>query len=303
MIKSLTVTNYLGESLKLELMRPEKSGFIVKEIEGLGPTKADIRVVEFSTNDGGLFNSARVNTRNIVLKLGYYNDGKTPIESLRQKTYRYFPLKKRLKVVIETDNREVETYGYVESNEQTIFGNQTGTQISILCPDSYLYSVTKDYVVFSGIRASFEFPFSNESLTEPLIKMGDILTKNEETVYYRGDEDIGITISIHAIGTVSGLTIYNVRTRETMRIDTTKIEAITGNGIIAGDEITINTLKGSKGIKLLRAGVEYDLLNCLDKNVDWFQLSQGDNIFVYTAEEGKNNVQFRIENKVAYEGV
>lgn len=32
MIKSVTVTNYLGDSVKLELMRPEKSGFIVKSI-------------------------------------------------------------------------------------------------------------------------------------------------------------------------------------------------------------------------------------------------------------------------------
>lgn len=37
MIKSVTVVNHLGESLKLDLASPEKSGFIVKSIEGLGP--------------------------------------------------------------------------------------------------------------------------------------------------------------------------------------------------------------------------------------------------------------------------
>ena len=35
MIKSVTVVNHLGESLKLDLASPEKSGFIVKSIEDL----------------------------------------------------------------------------------------------------------------------------------------------------------------------------------------------------------------------------------------------------------------------------
>ena len=40
MIKSVTVVNHLGESLKLDLASPEKSGFIVKSIEGT-PNKRD----------------------------------------------------------------------------------------------------------------------------------------------------------------------------------------------------------------------------------------------------------------------
>lgn len=35
MIKSVTVVNHLGESLKLDLASPEKSGFIVKSIDAL----------------------------------------------------------------------------------------------------------------------------------------------------------------------------------------------------------------------------------------------------------------------------
>ena len=46
-----------------------------------------------------------------------------------------------------------------------------------------------------------------------------------------------------------------------------------------------------------------DSLNCLDKNADWFQLAKGDNIFAYTAEYGSTNLQFKIENRIVYEGV
>ena len=50
MIKSVTVVNHLGESLKLDLASPEKSGFIVKSIEGLGPVKATLVEVSLRTN-------------------------------------------------------------------------------------------------------------------------------------------------------------------------------------------------------------------------------------------------------------
>lgn len=63
------------------------------------------------------------------------------------------------------------------------------------------------------------------------------------------------------------------------------------------------TVKGKKSITLLRNGKTTNILNCLDKNADWFQLAKGDNVFAYTAEEGSTNLQFKIENRVIYEGV
>ena len=60
MIKSVTVVNHLGESLKLDLASPEKSGFIVKSIEGLGPVKATVNTTKMSTTDGALYFDERV---------------------------------------------------------------------------------------------------------------------------------------------------------------------------------------------------------------------------------------------------
>ena len=73
--------------------------------------------------------------------------------------------------------------------------------------------------------------------------------------------------------------------------------------IVASDDIIISTLKGDKSIILIRDGVLYNILNCLDRDIDWFSLQKGDNIFAFAADEGITNLQFRIENKVIYEGV
>lgn len=306
MIKSITVTNYLGDSVKLELAKPEKSGFVVKSITGLGPGKANINMTEISTNDGALYNSARLTKRNIVMDLEFIQTENESIEDIRQKSYQYFPIKKKVQIVIEADNRILETEGYVESNEVNLFSKKEGCTISIVCPDPHFYSHGSNGIVetiFNGIQANFSFPFSNESLTKPLLQLGLIKNMTEQTINYTGDSEIGLLITIHAIGPASNITIYNTGTREQMIIDTDKLEILTGSGIITGDTITINTNKGSKGITLLRSGKETNILNCLQKGCNWLTLAKGDNIFAYTAESGSSNIQFRIENKIIYDGV
>ena len=299
MIKSVIVTNYLGESIKLILGEPEKSGFLIKSITGLGSGKADINTTKLSAIDGSAFNSAKVNERNIVITIIFLE--KDTIEDARQLTYKYFPIKKPLELLIETDNRYCYVKGYVENNDPNIFSQQEQTQISIICPDPYFYSAGetgKNVTVFSGIEPDFSFPFCNESLSEKMLCMGIIQNKTEEVVTYNGDSEIGILITIHAVGSAKMVSIYNTGTREVMKIDTDKLKALTGSWIITGDDIIISTVKRNKYIHLIRSGKEYNVLNCLGKNSDWFSLTKGDNIFAFVAEEGSNNLQFKIENRV-----
>lgn len=302
MINSIIITNYLGERITLDLENPESSGFIVREIRGLGPCKATINTTEVSTNDGSIYNSARLNTRNIVFDLVFVG---TDIESIRQASYKFFPIKKPVNLHFVTDNRICVTTGYVESNEPDIFSENESTSISIICPDPFFYSASSNIntTTFYGEEPLFEFPFENNSLTQKLIEFGSINTVTNANILYEGDAEVGVTITIHAVGEAKNIAIYNTGTREQMKIDTEKIKTITGSGIVAGDDIIICTVRGKKSIQLLRGGVYTNILNALDKNSDWFQLAKGDNVFAYTAEEGVTNLQFRVQNDVIYEGV
>jgi hypothetical protein len=228
------------------------------------------------------------------------------VETNRQKSYKYFPIKKKLRLAFETENREAEIYGYVESNEPDIFSKQETQTISIICPNPYFYSAGEDgtnYTVFYGVEPIFEFPFENNSVNTPMLEFGDVSNQTEKSIYYNGDAEIGVQITIHAIGLATNITIYNTGTREKMLIDTARLEELTGQGITSGDDIIINTTKGKKSIQLLRNGQYTNILNCLTKDTDWFQLAKGDNVFAYVAEEGIQNLQFKIENQTVYEGI
>lgn len=305
MIKAVTVTNHLGESLRLELTKPEKTGFNVTNIDGLGPVKANLNFTELATKDGAVDSSTpRLTYRNIILNLEFLES--PTIEDVRIKSYKYFPIKQTVSFRIETDSRICETKGRIESNEPDIFSKKEGCQISIMCPDPYFYSVGEDgtnRVVFYGTEPLFEFPFENDGSIVPTIEFGNILNRTEGAIFYDGDDEIGITIRIHALGEAKGLSIYNTGTREVMTINDEKLEALTGSGIQAGDEITISTIKGAKGITLLRSGIVTNILNVLERPISWFQLAKGYNVFVYRANVGQSNLQFVIENNIVYEGI
>lgn len=302
MIKSIKVTNPKGESLVLDLFHPEKSGLIVRSISGLGPPKANINSTDLATADGALYSSARASTRNIVFNLQFMFA--PTIEDSRQLTYKYFPLKKLVKIEVETDNRSLETSGYVESNSPDIFSREETTQISIVCLDPFFYDPNPSVTQFATVTPTFEFPFSNESISEDLIEFGTINLDTRSTIDYVGDVDAGILITIHALGSVSGsLTIYNVETQEKMVIDLAKIKTLIGKDYGSGDDIIISTVSGDKYVQVLHDGKYTNAIAAIEKLADWFQVSVGRNIFNFTVTKGIENLVMSFSYRNAYGGI
>lgn len=304
MIEYLEVINPSNEKLTIELKQPEKTGLNVWNIEGLGPGQANINTTEMATSDGALFNSAKLLSRQILITFKFL--WSRTVEEARLRMYKYFPIKQNVTIIFKTENRLVRASCYVSNVEAVIFSKEAHAQIELIAPDPYFYSYGpggKTTTVFFGVEPAFEFPFSNESLTEPLIEFGKIRNETSQTIWYEGDAPIGMTIFMHAIGTVRNVSLYDLGTREAMYIDTDKLEELTGSGIVAGDEIIINTVRGDKYVRLLRNGVYTNIRNCIAKDPDWFLLYKGDNLFAYAAEEGIGNLQFRIENETIFEGI
>lgn len=301
MIKSVSVINPKNETLLLELRRPESSGLYISNIEGLGPPKANINSTELATLDGGLFSSSRITERNVVLTLGMLFN--PTIEDSRLLTYKFFPIKKQIQLIIKTDRRNAVLTGFVESNEPIIFAKQETTQISIICPDPFFYEIGGEESVFSGIQPLFEFPFSNESLTDNLIEFGNIALDTRAILKYDGDVDTGVVITMHALGPVENIIVYNIDTSEKMSVNTDKIINLTGQPFGTGDDIIISTVRGNRYAKLLREGVYTNIISALPKDVDWFQISNGDNIFAFTASGGENDLMVTFSYRNAYGGV
>lgn len=301
MITTIKVTNHLNESLTLDLSRPEQSGFIVLSLDGLGPPKAELSLTERATADGAAYNSGRVVSRDMVLRLRHYPGFDS--EELRQQTYKYFPLNKKIRIDLFTTRRDVYSYGYTESNEPDVFSSEAGTAITVRFPNAYLLDQSPALTSFSSVTPNFEFPWSNESTASPLLEMGSISGDTSKSVVYTGDVSVGMLLQIHATGAASGVVITDEETLETLAIDSTRLAAITGSDIVNGDDIWVSTVKGNKYAELVRGSTTYNVLSALGTSPTWFQLDKGDNVYAYSATSGVTNLQFTIYNEIAYEGV
>lgn len=314
MLKGFKIINPKNEALELVLDNPEKSGIIVTKVEGLGPPQATINGQELATSDGMIYSSSKIGTRNIVFYLnliGRTSDskyGEINIEETRNLTYKFFPLKKEIKIYIITTEKTLFCTGRVESNEPDIFSQNESCQISIICPDPYLYTDGEGKTVFSGIRGVFEFPFSNEMdvdkngiiVSSPKLLMGEIWLSTDAILEYEGTVDTGLLITIHAYDIARNIVIYNIDTRERMVIDTDKIYTITGTSYKGLDDIIISTVKGKRYCRLLRDGQYINIIGTLSKDADWFQITSGRNGFAFGAESGANNLSVTFSYQNAY---
>lgn len=302
MIKSVTITNYVGDEILLELYHPEKSGFVITSITGLGPGKAEINKSDLSTTDGSIFNSARLSARNIVINLKLM--AKNMVEDIRLLSYKYFPIKKKVTMEFVTDNRDCLIEGYVESNDPIIFSSSETTQISIICPDPYFYEKGDVVQLYFGVNPLFEFPWDNNHLFNPLIKFGEITGMIAKTIHYEGDAMVGMNITINITNEIhSNIEIANGLTEEKMVIDVEKIIQTLGGPLIAEDNIYICTITGKKSMFLLRNGVYTNIINCLAKDTNWLHLDRGDNIVTFISATDMEYIQVEIDYKIVYEGI
>lgn len=303
MIKNIKVTNSRGEMIILELRSPRSSGLFIRRIDGLGPSKVDVNMGEALYEDGSYYNSSRVTNRNLVFDLGFLDDGTETVEEIRLKTYRFFPSKKPITIEVETDTRIVQTVGYLESNEPDIFSKDEGTQISIECPSAHFLDKNIITTAIGNTSGGFEFPFSNESLSVPLLEFAKIYSTTQMNVKYTGDSPVGIVLVFDFTGSVNIPVVSNATTGTFMLIDSGWILQLTGSDFIAGDKLTVSTVRGNRYVRLLRGGTTYNVLNAFYATSDWFTIEKGDNVFFYNANAGAANMKVTIMHQPIYDGV
>lgn len=313
MFKSVTVTNYRGDSLELPLTWPNDAGLLISSIDGITPGNVQVNSQDFAVLDGGVYNSSRMETRNITIEFYY---GRTSlvedfanydVETSRHIAYRYFPIKTQVRLDFLTDERNLSIWGYVESNDTDIFSEQEKGQVSIVCPDPYFYE--KDTVVYElgAFIPEFEFPFSNESLTQPLICFGDYGQRQLYEVGYNGDIEVGVTIRLHFVKepTVQEIKIFDVTHNTKLVVNLPEIEEATGIKVARYSDIVMSSVRGEKDIYYDLFGSRRSIIGAFDvMNFPWMYLTPGSNMFAFDMDDDYfDEVTITIEHRGAYGGV
>lgn len=301
MIQSFTVVNHKGESIFMDIRKPEDTGFLISSVTGITPPESDVSSTEYALHDGSDLGNIRVTDREIVFTIIFYQDNNKneSVEQLRWKLYQYFPLKKKITIKVTNEHGTYSIDGYVKIIDCDIFTSQEGATITINCPDPYFRKDEETSLYLFTVVPEFEFPVC----FEPTEEFGDIKTFPETDIVYNGDADTGITLRIESLGDVTNPLIYNLSDHTFIGIDSKKLTSKTGYGIKRGDILTITTTRGNKSVSLYRDGKTVNLLSALKSGSSWFSLTPGSNRFYYGADSGSYNLRVNISYITKYYGV
>lgn len=176
MIKTVSVVNQFGDEISTNFVGVYAAPYVITKIEGHGPVGADINLTQFATNDGAMYNSARVRERTVTLTLAVVAQPGKTIEHARRWIYNTYAVKNRVKMTFVTDTGTYIMTGYVEKCEPDIFEKITKVKITIVCPDPYFYAPAKVVASISSVKGGFEFPFADNLASIPdntLFSIGD----------------------------------------------------------------------------------------------------------------------------------
>lgn len=280
---SLKVENDRGDVLELS----NNKNYSVYKIEGLNPPQANINSSVNTTTDGSKINSVRLGNRNIVI----YTTIEDNAEESRINLYRYFPVKKTVKIYFSNGTRDVYIEGTVELIECDLFATKQIAQISIICPKPYFKDVDNLITYFGDVMSLFQFPFS---ITKEGLEISSLSTNQRRKILNTGDVETGVIIELFAIGTVQNPVLYDVLNRTQLKLNFT---------MLASDKIVINTNVGEKSIELIRDGVTTNAMGYMAQDSTWFKLEAGDNVFTYDADSGNSNLQITFTTAILYNGV
>lgn len=281
---SLTIEKKNGEQLELT---NQETRWQIASIDGIAPADADITTKELANWDGAVYVDSRVQTRTITIEM--YLNGE--VEDNRITLYSFFKPSQYVKLYFQTQQRNVFIVGYTEKVSLNHFDKHQVMQIGIQCPNPFFRSVPEQEAELSNTIGGFYFPFAIDSV-------GIEFTSFEEeriiTIFNYGEISTGMRVEFTFNGEVTNPAIYNRDTGEYIRLIDTYDK---------GDEIVIDTTKGSRGAKKINELETQNLVSKIDINTSWIQLKSGRNNFSLKADSGVDYLVANIYNSTYYQGI
>lgn len=290
----MKITNNNGDSIEF--------GRHFKLIEGfdLSNLGAD-NIYSESTRDGANYQRTVLDTRDFDLSFFIYNNQRKKwwVEERRRELFRvlnpkYNPMRldfttKSGKSYYLTANLEgTPSLPQGFENDNVVW--QKGL-LQFSCNDPFIYSASSSVVDIAGWVGAFEFPLE---IVEDGIEMGYRSPSLIANVFNDGGSESGMVIRFRALASVTNPSLINVNTYETFKLNFE---------MQGGDIIEVSTYTGKKTVTLYRNDVPTNIFNSVDLMSTFLQLSPGDNIFRYDADNGLDNLDVSVEFTNRFVGV
>ena len=270
--------------------------FILIDCDGIYEVTNNVSTSDNTMTDGATYQGSVAKMRNIVLTL--QESKGADHRNNRDYLYTLFKPKTTGAFTYQEDTgtaiRQIEYY--VESiSVTTQYSSRTAT-VSLLCPDPYFVDPYDTIVSFAGWNALFEFEHEFVDGGEELAER--TREKLAEIYNETATEDIGLTITITAVGDVTNPTVTHVEQGQSITIGT-ESKPFT---MSYGEQVVITTYTNDKHVYSVIDGEQTEINQYLSEDSEFIQLTTGSNTIGYSADSGEDYMELSVSYRYRYAG-
>ncbi|MGX2958049.1 phage tail family protein [Peribacillus sp. JNUCC 23] len=269
--------------------------YYLQKVEGLGDVGANIQTQRTLFQDGSTYANSFLEERTI--SLDFLIDGEQEgISAARIKISKALNPKLGLGT-LRYENDYVVREIMAVANSLPFFPDSQRTEqfqkgsVDFICPNPYFNKAEIEKTEIALWEPHFEFELE---IPEDGVEMGVRSPSLIVNVLNDGHVDTGMIIKFRALGTVINPSLVNVNTGRSFKLN--KV-------MTAGEIITVNTNKGKKRIESTLNGVTSNIFNTIIFGSTFLQLSVGDNLFRYDADENLDFLEVDIYHIPQFVGV
>lgn len=294
MINKIIYENERGISIELNREGP----LFLASVQGFDGLEADIVSSKSAYQDG--INISKTILKDRILTLNCYLEIDTEQQRciLKRKLYNAFNPKFKGHMKIYTDAEQLRGASNLRVIQAPLFDDDYETtnelvsfQIQLAMPLPYFEDINENRADFGNDIGNFFFDLELEEEGRELSVKNNSIVANIENL---GDAETPLKVVFKAKSTVKNPSIYNVYSKEYIKINRTMSE---------GEEITVTTDIGSKRVESYLNGVTTNIFNDLDIHSSFMWLDIGDNVIRYDAEEMIEQLEVYIYYTNYYLGV
>ena len=294
MINKIIYENERGISIELNREGP----LFLSSVKGFDGLENDIVSSKSAYQDGISISKTILKDRILTLNCHLVIDSEQQRYILKKKLYKAFNPKFKGHMKIYTDAEQLRGASNLRVIQAPLFDDDykglndiVSFQIQLSMPLPYFEDINENRADFGNDIGNFFFDLELEEEGRELSVKNNSIVANIENL---GDAETPLKVVFKAKSTVKNPSIYNVYSKEYIKINRTMSE---------GEEITVTTDIGNKRVESYLNGVTTNIFNDLDIHSSFMWLDIGDNVIRYDAEEMIEQLEVYIYYTNYYLGV
>ena len=295
-MRSITCTNKVT-GISITFGEEAFAPFFLATVDGIYVSKNNVYISKNTMTDGGTYQGSVAEDRNIVLYVMDNPQSNDFVYNQRNRDLLYSLFRKDEEgTLVYTENGKSRKINYVSEGVKRANKGSRLFTISLICPNPRFTDETEHNVSMANWIDGFEF-------IHEFVEEGEEFgyRSNERLVNIVNDvatNNIGLTITIQANGTVVNPSITHVEMEKSIKIGS-NAKPFT---MARGDVLVITTGINNKHVRLTSGNVTTEVNEYLTEDSEFIQLMFGDNNIAYDASSGDEYMVVNIKYAYEYEG-